>query len=160
LIEEVEEEAGDGSSIQSQRLDALDNMFLVSGAGMEVVQNFHHGVHGKGVSGKISDGCGGSKGSFYSMPEKSLLMLLMSPGDTGAPYSNGVHHVDIETGKVVTEWRFQNYGTNIKMRDITNDSKIVQVEPSESTFLGPDDNLLCRWDAGSSSESLVLHCSH
>jgi hypothetical protein len=66
----------------------------------------------------------------------------MSPGDTSAPHSNGVHHVNIETSKVVTEWRFQNDGTDITMRDIANDSKGVQVQPFESIFLGPDDNWL------------------
>ncbi|XXG86656.1 hypothetical protein AAC387_Pa11g1508 [Persea americana] len=32
------------------------------------------------------------------------------------------------------------------MRDIANDSKGSQLGPSESTFLGLDDNRLCRWD--------------
>ncbi|KAJ0985057.1 hypothetical protein J5N97_003413 [Dioscorea zingiberensis] len=32
------------------------------------------------------------------------------------------------------------------MRDITNDGKGAQLDPSESTFLGLDDNRLCRWD--------------
>uniref|UniRef100_A0A0A9GJF5 Vacuolar import/degradation Vid27 C-terminal domain-containing protein n=1 Tax=Arundo donax TaxID=35708 RepID=A0A0A9GJF5_ARUDO len=96
-------------------------------------------------------------------------MLLMSPGEAGALHSNGVHHVDIETGKVVTEWRFEKDGTDITMRDIANDSKGAQLEPSGSTFLGLDDNRLCRWDMrdargrvqtiGSSSESPVLHWS-
>ncbi|KAM0930072.1 hypothetical protein ACQ4PT_001151 [Festuca glaucescens] len=172
LLEEFEEEAGDGSGIQSLALGALDNSFLVGGAGIQVVKNFSHGVHGKGVSVKISGGRGGSTTSSYSTPKKALLMrgetnmLLMSPGDTR---SNGVHHVDIETGKVVTEWRFEKDGTDIAMRDIANDSKSSQLEPSGSTFLGLDDNRLCRWDMrdargrvqtiGSSSESPVLHWS-
>ncbi|KQK01088.1 protein CYPRO4 [Brachypodium distachyon] len=175
LLEEFEEEAGDGSSIQSLALGALDNSFLVGGAGIQVVKNFRHGVHGKGVSVKISGGRGGSSSTSYSTPKKALLMrgetnmLLMSPGDAGAPRSNGIHHVDIETGKVVTEWRFEKDGTDITMRDIANDSKSAQLEPSGSTFLGLDDNRLCRWDMrdargrvqtiGSSSESPVLHWS-
>nr|CAD1831975.1 unnamed protein product [Ananas comosus var. bracteatus] len=32
------------------------------------------------------------------------------------------------------------------MRDITNDNKGSQLDPTESTFLGLDDNRLCRWD--------------
>jgi hypothetical protein len=40
-------------------------------------------------------------------------MLLLSPGDAGALHSNGVHHVDVETGKVVTEWRFEKDGADI-----------------------------------------------
>ncbi|KAM3244480.1 hypothetical protein ACQJBY_056047 [Aegilops geniculata] len=178
LLEEFEEEAGDGSGIQSLALGALDNSFLVGGAGIQVVKNFRHGVHGKGVSVRISGGRGGgTTSSTYSKstPKKALLMrgetnmLLMSPGDTGAPHSNGVHHVDIETGKVVTEWRFEKDGTDITMRDIANDSKSAQLEPSGSTFLGLDDNRLCRWDMrdargrvqtiGNSSDSPVLHWS-
>jgi hypothetical protein len=175
LLEEFEEEAGDGSGIQSLALGALDNSFLVGGAGIQVVKNFSHGVHGKGVSVKISGGRGGNTTTTYSTPKKALLMrgetnmLLMSPGGTGAPRSNGVHHVDIETGKVVTEWRFEKDGTDITMRDIANDSKSAQLDPSGSTFLGLDDNRLCRWDMrdargrvqtiGSSAESPVLHWS-
>uniref|UniRef100_A0ACD5ZAE9 Uncharacterized protein n=1 Tax=Avena sativa TaxID=4498 RepID=A0ACD5ZAE9_AVESA len=176
LLEEFEEEAGDGTGIQSLALGALDNSFLVGAAGIQVVKNFRHGVHGKGVSVKISGGRRGSTtASTYSTPKKALLMrgetnmLLMSPGDTGAARSNGVHHVDIETGKVVTEWRFEKDGTDITMRDIANDSKSSQLEPSGSTFLGLDDNRLCRWDMrdargrvqtiGTSSESPVLHWS-
>ncbi|CAM0943555.1 unnamed protein product [Alopecurus aequalis] len=172
LLEEFEEDAGDGTGIQSLALGALDNSFLVGGAGIQVVKNFAHGVHGKGVSVKISGGRRGSTTTSYSTPKKALLMrgetnmLLMSPGDTR---SNGVHHVDIETGKVVTEWRFEKDGTDVTMRDIANDSKSSQLEPSGSTFLGLDDNRLCRWDMrdargrvqtiGSSSESPVLHWS-
>jgi len=172
LLEEFEEEAGDGDSIQSLALGALDNSFLVGGAGIQVVKNFRHGLHGKGASVKISGGRGGS-GSAYSTPKKALLMrgetnmLLMSPGE--AVRSNGVHHVDIETGKVVAEWRFEKDGADITMRDIANDSKGAQLEPSGSTFLGLDCNRLCRWDMrdsrgrvqtiGSSSESPVLNWS-
>ncbi|XP_048536427.1 protein CYPRO4-like [Triticum urartu] len=175
LLEEFEEEAGDGSGIQSLALGALDNSFLVGGAGIQVVKNFRHGVHGKGVSVRISGGRGGGTSTNYSTPKKALLMrgetnmLLMSPGDTGAPHSNGVHHVDIETGKVVAEWRFEKDGTDITMRDIANDSKSAQLEPSGSTFLGLDDNRLCRWDMrdargrvqtiGNSDDSPVLHWS-
>ncbi|CAN6239200.1 unnamed protein product [Urochloa humidicola] len=172
LLEEFEEEAGDGGSIQSLALGALDNSFLVGGSGIQVVKNFQHGLHGKGASVRISGGRGGSA-SAYSTPKKALLMrgetnmLLMSPGE--ALRSNGVHHVDIETGKVVAEWRFEKDGTDIAMRDIANDSKGAQLEPSGSTFLGLDDNRLCRWDMrdargrvqtlGTSSESPVLNWS-
>uniref|UniRef100_A0A0D9VM07 Uncharacterized protein n=1 Tax=Leersia perrieri TaxID=77586 RepID=A0A0D9VM07_9ORYZ len=174
LLEEFEEEAGEGS-IQSLALGALDNSFLVGGSGIQVVKNFRHGVHGKGVSVRITGGRGGvGGGNAYTTPQKALLMrgetnmLLMSPGEA-TPHSNGVHHVDIETGKVVAQWRFEKDGTDITMRDIANDSKGAQLEPSGSTFLGLDDNRLCRWDMrdargrvqtiGSSSESPVLQWS-
>ncbi|KAH7674869.1 putative isomerase YbhE protein [Dioscorea alata] len=169
LLEEFEEEAG-GGGIQSLALGALDNSFLVGDSGIQVVKNFSHGIHGKGVSVKFSDG---GKGVQYSTPKKALLMraetnmLLMSPATTGKPHATGVHQFDIETGKVVTEWKFEKDGTDITMRDITNDSKGAQLDPSESTFLGLDDNRLCRWDMrdrrgivqnlANSMESPVLH---
>ncbi|KAG1364426.1 protein CYPRO4 [Cocos nucifera] len=149
LLEEFEEEAN-GDGIQSLALGALDNSFLVSDSGIQVVRNFSHGVHGKGVSVKFSNN--GNRAGGYSTPKKALLMraetnmMLMSPGQQGRPHSTGVHQLDIETGKVVTEWRFDKDGTDITMRDITNDNKGSQLDPSESTFLGLDDNRLCRWD--------------
>ncbi|URE28412.1 VID27 cytoplasmic protein [Musa troglodytarum] len=73
-------------------------------------------------------------------------MLLMSPAREGNSRATGVHQLDIETGKVVTEWKFEKDGTNITMQDIANGSKGAQLDPSESTFLGLDDNTLCRWD--------------
>ncbi|KAE8100679.1 hypothetical protein FH972_018550 [Carpinus fangiana] len=60
--------------------------------------------------------------------------------------NGGLHQFDIETGKIVTEWKFGKDGTDITMRDVTNDSKGAQLDPSGSTFLGLDDNRLCRWD--------------
>nr|CAD1825578.1 unnamed protein product [Ananas comosus var. bracteatus] len=139
LLEEFEEEAIDGG-IQSLALGALDNSFLVNNSGIQIVRNFNHGVHGKGVSVKISHDGGQIAGS--STPKKALLMraesnmLLMSPGQAGKPHSTGVYQLDIETGKVVTEWKFEKDG-------------------------------LCRWDMrdrsgmvqniASSNESPVLH---
>ncbi|XP_072979503.1 protein CYPRO4-like [Typha angustifolia] len=173
LLEEFEEEANGG--IQSLALGALDNSFLVNDSGIQVVKNFSHGVHGKGVSVKITNN--GNRISGNSTPKKALLMkaetnmILMSPGETRRPHSTGVHQLDIETGKVVTEWRFEKDGTDITMRDITNDNKGSQLDPSESTFLGLDDNRLCRWDmrdrrgmvqniASSMESSPVLQWTH
>ncbi|XP_072963421.1 protein CYPRO4-like [Typha angustifolia] len=149
LLEEFEEAASEGG-IQSLALGALENSFLVSNSGIQVVKNFSHGIHGKGVSVRFPGN--GSRVSEFSTPKKALLMraetnmLLMSPADGGKPHSTGVHQLDIETGKMVTEWKFEKDGTDITMRDITNDSKGAQLDPSESTFLGLDDNRLCRWD--------------
>lgn len=151
LREEFEEAAHGG--IQSLALGALDNSFLVGDSGIQVVKNFSHGIQGKGVYVNFDDGSyrGGSS-LARSTPRKALLMraetnmLLMSPMNEGKPHTTGLHQFDIETGKVVTEWKFEKDGTDITMRDITNDSKGAQLDPSGSTFLGLDDNRLCRWD--------------
>lgn len=172
LLEEFEEAASDGG-IQSLTLGALDNSFLVGDSGVQVVKNFRHGIHGKGVYVKFSDsGKRGSSNVEHSTPKKALLMrgetnmLLMSPLKEGKPHSTGLHQLDIETGKIVTEWKFEKDGADITMRDITNDSKGSQLDPSESTFLGLDDNRLCQWDLRdqkgmvqklSDSKSPVLH---
>ncbi|XP_010270005.1 PREDICTED: protein CYPRO4 [Nelumbo nucifera] len=153
LLEEFEE-AADGGGIQSLALGALDNSFLVSDSGIQVVKNFSYGIQGKGVCLKFNNGNSrGGSNLGLSTPKKALLMkaetnmLLMSAmNDDGKPHARGLHQLDIETGKVVTEWKFEKDGTDITMRDITNDSKGAQLDPSESTFLGLDDNRLCRWD--------------
>ncbi|KAK7310856.1 hypothetical protein RJT34_08618 [Clitoria ternatea] len=151
LKEEFEEAANGG--IQSLALGALDNSFLVSDNGIQVVKNFSHGIHGKGAFVNFSGGYQNRGSSLvHCTPKKTLLMraetnmLLMSPMDGGKLHSTGLHQLDIETGKVVTEWMFGKDGTEITMRDITNDSKGAQLDPSGSTFLGLDDNRLCRWD--------------
>ncbi|KAK7283299.1 hypothetical protein RIF29_12720 [Crotalaria pallida] len=153
LREEFEEAANGG--IQSLALGALDNSFLVSDNGIQVVKNFAHGIHGKGAFVNFADGYQnkGSSAAAFVTPKKTLLMkaetnmLLMSPNaGRETLHSTGLHQLDIETGKVVTEWKFGKDGTEITMRDIHNDSKGAQLDPSGSTFLGLDDNRLCRWD--------------
>ncbi|PIN10397.1 Protein involved in vacuole import and degradation [Handroanthus impetiginosus] len=149
LLEEFEE-AATGGGIQSLALGALDNSFLVGDSGVQVVKNFSHGIHGKGVYVKFDDRKSGSSSS--GMPKKALLMrgetnmMLMSPLKEGTPHSTGLHQLDIETGKIVTEWKFEKDGADITMKDITGDAKGSQLDPSESTFLGLDDNRLCQWD--------------
>ncbi|XP_023529490.1 protein CYPRO4-like [Cucurbita pepo subsp. pepo] len=148
LIEEFEEAANGG--VQSLTLGALDNSFLVNDSGVQVYKNLSHGIHGKGVSLKV--GSGNSPNIGRSTPKKGLLMkaetnmLLMSPLKEGKPHASGLQQLDIETGKIVTEWKFEKDGNDITMRDITNNTKGSQLDPSEATFLGLDDNKLCQWD--------------
>ncbi|KZV48082.1 dem protein [Dorcoceras hygrometricum] len=156
LSEEFEEAAATGGAIQSLTLGALDNSFLVGDSGIQVVRNYNHGIQGKGIYVNFNDGrlsrTNGDGNTNYLTPRKTLLMkaetnmLLMSPVMDGKPHSTGLHQLDIETGRVVSEWRFEKDGTDITMRDITNDSKGAQMDPSGATFLGLDDNRLCRWD--------------
>lgn len=151
LREEFEEAANGG--IQSLALGALDNSFLVGNSGIEVVKNYSHGIHGKGAFVNfVGENYSNGANMAQSTPKKALLMraetnmLLMSPISEAKPHTKGLHQLDIETGKIVTQWRFEKDGTDITMRDIANDSKGAQLDPSGSTFLGLDDNRLCRWD--------------
>ncbi|KAK7252041.1 hypothetical protein RIF29_35732 [Crotalaria pallida] len=151
LMEEFEEAANGG--VQSLSLGALDNSFLVNDTGVHVYRNFDRGIHGKGVAVKFNSG---GSGKFSNLgehtPNKALLMraetnmMLMSPMKEGKPHGSKLHQLDIETGKIVSEWKFEKDGADITMRDITNDTKGSQLDPSESTFLGLDDNRLCQWD--------------
>ncbi|KAL6511573.1 Protein cypro4 [Orobanche gracilis] len=155
LTEGFEEAAANGAAIQSLALGALDNSFLVSDSGIQVLRNYNHGIQGKGLYVNFDDGKlnarRGANGSYLT-PKKALLMkaetnmLLMSPMNDGKPHSRGLHQLDIESGRVVSEWKFEKDGADISMRDIMNDSKGAQMDPSGSTFLGLDDNRLCRWD--------------
>ncbi|KAL0707242.1 hypothetical protein Bca4012_073668 [Brassica carinata] len=148
LTEEFEEVANGG--VQSLALGALENSFLVNDSGVQVYRNMDRGIHGKGVCVRFDGGRPGS--SSQTTPNKALLMraetnmMLMSPANQGKPNTSGVKQLDIESGKIVTEWKFKKDGTEITMRDITNDTKGSQLDPSESTFLGLDDNRLCQWD--------------
>ncbi|XVE66837.1 hypothetical protein DITRI_Ditri08aG0111800 [Diplodiscus trichospermus] len=171
LMEEFEEAANGG--IQSLALGALDNSFLVNDLGVQVYRNHNRGIHGKGICVKFDGGDSRSLGNMSNLtPKKALLMraetnmMLMSPPNEGKPNATRLKQVDIETGKIVTEWKFEKDGTDITMRDITNDTKGSQLDPSESTFLGLDDNRLCQWDMRdrkgmvqniATSDSPVLH---
>ncbi|KAL2344819.1 hypothetical protein Fmac_006104 [Flemingia macrophylla] len=166
LMEEFEEAANGG--VQTLTLGALDNSFMVNDSGVHVYRNFDRGIHGKGVAVKFD-------GFRQQTPSKALLMraetnmMLMSPLKDGKPHASKLHQLDIETGKIVTEWKFEKDGADITMRDITNDTKGSQLDPSESTFLGLDDNRLCQWDMrekkgivqniATASSSPVLHWS-
>ncbi|GMI74555.1 DEFECTIVE EMBRYO AND MERISTEMS 2 [Hibiscus trionum] len=170
-MKEFEEAANGG--VQSLALGALDNSFLVNDVGVQVYRNCNLGIQGKGICLKYEGGStrsGGNKSN--STPKKAMLMraetnmMLMSPEKEGKPNATGLKQVDIETGKIVTEWKFEKDGTDITMRDISNDTKGSQLDPSESTFLGLDDNRLCQWDMRdrkgmvqdiAKSDSPVLH---
>ncbi|KAF9599951.1 hypothetical protein IFM89_001986 [Coptis chinensis] len=155
LMEEFDE-AALGGGIQSLALGALENSFLVGGSGVEVVKNFSNGIQGKGVYVKFDNGSsrfGSHFGHSVSTPKKALLMraetnmlLMNSTTSEVSSHSTGLHQFDIETGRIVSQWNFEKDGADITMRDITNDSKGSQLDPSASTFLGLDDNRLCRWD--------------
>ncbi|XWS68019.1 hypothetical protein CRYUN_Cryun04dG0054400 [Craigia yunnanensis] len=174
LMEEFEEAANGG--VQSLALGGLDNSFLVNELGVQVYRNFNRGIHGKGICVKFDGGSFRSgENMSNSTPKKALLMraetnmMLMSPDNEGKPNATGLNQVDIETGKIVTKWKFEKDGADITMRDITNDTKGSQLDPSESTFLGLDDNRLCQWDMRdrkgvvqniATSDSPVLHWTH
>uniref|UniRef100_A0A7S1T8S4 Vacuolar import/degradation Vid27 C-terminal domain-containing protein n=1 Tax=Tetraselmis chuii TaxID=63592 RepID=A0A7S1T8S4_9CHLO len=101
----------------------------------------HGGVEYGGASFHVTP----AKGDFVT-PSKIMLthgeryMNMLSPA-----VHTGVFHTDIETGKVVSEWRFQKDGVDVPMKDIVNDTKNAQLDERD-TFLGLDAARLARWD--------------
>ncbi|CAA2972431.1 Hypothetical predicted protein [Olea europaea subsp. europaea] len=81
------------------------------------------------------------------MRKRKTNMMLMSPMKQGKPHSLGLHQLDIKTENIVTEWKFEKYRTEITMKDNTSDAKGSQLDPSESTFLGLNNNKLCQWNS-------------
>eukprot|EP00897_Mesotaenium_endlicherianum_P009255 jgi/Mesen1/8358/ME000463S07795 len=146
-IKETYADSAQGRTPQSLTMGALANSYLLHSTGIEVYRNRANGLHGDGLSIRLGEG-----GGDYSTPKKGMLMrgetnmMLFSPAKTGDPHASGVQQLDIDTGKVVSNWRFEKDGTAINMRDITGDSKSAQLENTQATFLGLDDNRLCRWD--------------
>jgi WD40 repeat protein len=143
-------------NIQSLTMGGLDHSFLVNEYGIDVLVNRTNGLEGKDITIKFQDGGRGGGASLgsnvFRTPKKGMLMrgesnmMLISPSKDGKSNAGGVSQLDIGTGKMVAEWKFEKDGTPITMRDVTNDSKGAQLYGSGSTFLGLDDNRLCRWD--------------
>ena len=50
-------------------------------------------------------------------------LLLMSPMNEEKLHFTGLHQLDIETEKIITEWRFDKDRTDITMRDIVNEEE-------------------------------------
>lgn len=141
------------TNIQSLTMGGLEHSFLVNEYGLDVLFNRSNGLEDKDITIKFQDGGRPSLGSnVFRTPKKGMLMrgesnmMLISPSKDGKSNAGGVSQLDIGTGKMVAEWKFEKDGTPITMRDVTNDSKGAQMYSGGSTFLGLDDNRLCRWD--------------
>nr|GEW69470.1 hypothetical protein [Tanacetum cinerariifolium] len=115
LLEEFEEEAAvNGGMIRSVALGALDNSFLVNDSGVQVVKNFSHGIHGKGVYVKFDNG---GKNVGFDNPQKALLMR-------GESNMRGM----VQSSSPVLHWtkghQFSR-GTNFQCFATTGDGSIV-----------------------------------
>ncbi|RVW61166.1 Protein CYPRO4 [Vitis vinifera] len=94
LMEEFEEAATNGG-IQSLALGALDNSFLV------------------GDSGR----CNPKEGAFDEGGDKHA---SYEPLKDGKPHATGLHQLDIETGKIVTEWKLCQWDMREKRGMVQN----------------------------------------
>lgn len=154
-VREMYRQAAGGKAPQSLTMGALANSYLLHEMGVDVYKNMAEGVHGEGLSIRLQEPGGRAAPSpSYVTPKKAMLMrgetsmMLFSPSKAGkgSPQATGVQQLDIGSERVVANWQFEKDGTPIAMRDLTNDSKGAQLDHTESTFLGLDDNRLCRWD--------------
>lgn len=141
------------TAIQSLAMGGMDHSFLVNDYGLDVLTNRSTGLEGTGITIRFQDGGRPVIGSSaFRTPKKGMLirgesnMMLISPSKDGKANAGGVSQLDIGTGKMVAEWKFEKDGTPISMMDVTNDSKGAQLYSNGSTFLGLDNNRLCRWD--------------
>eukprot|EP00798_Chlamydomonas_sp_ICE-L_P031953 gene31953-33737_t len=105
------------------------------------------GVSDKGITFSLSTPQGKAGPSAGFTPSKALLaqgerrMNLLTEGDR-----NKLHQADIETGKIISTWTFAKDEVKISMSDISHDTKASGAE-ERSTFLGLDNNRLCRWES-------------
>lgn len=91
----------------------------------------------------LRGGCSGASGSSgprlaphtpappSNHPQQERKMNMISPL-SGA----SLWHADIETGKVVSEWKFQKDGVDVAMKDITTENKGAQVRPGGGAAAG------------------------
>eukprot|EP00899_Mesostigma_viride_P012900 jgi/Mesvir1/21610/Mv04036-RA.1 len=143
-----------GEKAQYLEVGAAMMSYLLHGSGVDVYRNVEDGVKDTGMRLQVKDTGGG-----MSTPSKGLLakgereLLLISPATKLTPSTSKytpakhdrVYQMDIEKEKVVAEWKYNKDGVELNMNDIVGDCKSAQLE-HRSTFLGLEDNRLCRWD--------------
>lgn len=130
-------------------MGANENSYLMKGAGkFDVLRNVvGGGVEDKCISFMLTPNTN-KKGDVlnFTTPSRVLLtqgerkMNLLTPD-----HPNLLHHADVETGKIVSTFKFQKDTVDIPIKEIAHDDKGSQMEET-STFLGLDNNRLCRWD--------------
>ena len=175
-VQEVHERTPAGKKPLGLTMGALRNSYLLHSHGVDVYQNSQEGIHTEGLTLSfaklgLSDfhppAAGSQVGAEQSPGRKALLlrgestMLLMTPtqqqqaqqaagsrtpATAPAWRSSRLQQLDLQAEKVVSEWRFEKDGAELRMLDVAGDSKGAQLDASRSTFLGLDANQLCRWD--------------
>ena len=134
-------------------MGATDNSYLMKGNGkFDVLRNVVGGVEDKAISFSLTPSQGSTfKGSSKTpgglfTPSRVLLTagerrMHLLDGDN----PNSLHHADVETGKIVNTFSFSKDNVEIPIKEIAHDNKSAQLDDT-STFLGLDNNRLCRWD--------------
>ena len=149
---------------------ALASSFLLRGSTVDVFRNAADGLQlpggdddedgGHGLSFRLKDGAGGAftpQRALLARGETNLLLLTPDAGGAAGSRSHSVFQFDIEREAVVSRWQCARDDVPLPMRDIVADNKGAQLEQG-STFMGLDDNRLCRWDmraAGGSVQTLM-----
>lgn len=144
-------------------MGANDNSYLLKSQGkFDVLRNVvGAGVEDKCVSFTLTPNAKGGLKTPTFTPSRVMLthgermMNLLTPDN---PHM--LHHADVETGKIVSTFSFQKDQVDVPIKDITHDTKSSQMDET-STFLGLDNNRLCRWDLrdarGKVAESPVVN---
>jgi hypothetical protein len=128
------------SPIQGVVMGAGERSYLLRDSQIDVMSNAMGGIEDTGLSFKLTPPknavgfagfgtAGGGGGGTPSMtPPKALLMSQERKMNMISPLSgSSLWHADIETGKVISEWKFQKDGVDVAMKDITTENKAAQV---------------------------------
>jgi len=132
-----------GAKASSLAMGALANSFLLREGTVDVFRNVENGVKEADVGIDIRTLQGSAltpQKAFLAGKESSMLMLSPASGSRST-----VYQFNLEAGKVVSEWQGTRDGADIPMLDIMGEDKAAQLD-SRDTFLGLDNNRLCRWD--------------
>ena len=127
------------SPIQGVVMGAGERSYLMRDSQIDVMSNVMGGVEDTGLSFKLTPPknaagfagfgtAGGGGGTPTLTPPKALLMNQERKMNMISPLSgSSLWHADIETGKVISEWKFQKDGVDVAMKDITTENKAAQV---------------------------------
>lgn len=138
------------SPIHGVVMGATQRSYLMRDNQIDVLSNVQGGVEDTGLSFKLTPppnaaALGGGSTPTLT-PPKALLMNQERRMNMISPLAGtSLWHADIETGKVISEWKFQKDGVDVAMKDIATENKAAQTEDT-NVFLGLDTNRLARWD--------------
>ena len=99
---------------------------------IDVLRNVMGGVEDTELSFKLTPpprAAGATPGGTPTLtPPKALLMHQERQMNMISPLSGtALWQADIETGKVVSEWKFQKDGVDVAMKDLATENKAAQV---------------------------------
>ncbi|GMH32189.1 hypothetical protein BSKO_00023 [Bryopsis sp. KO-2023] len=125
--------------ISAMQMGIGDRSYMFRGNHVDVFENKRGGVETKGTSFALNRIGDDAPSKLLLGNNETRMNILMEDRNST------LFHADIETGKVVSEWKFEKDGVEVPMADIATRCKGAQNE-DDATLLSLDKNRLCRWD--------------